>query len=201
MKRQLAYLICTLLCASVSFSQEMAYQSFFSSSQSFTNDGTELYGSNLELKKHKKVGVGIALGGVNGSIGANAELNLDPMTALVIGVGTGPSYGTFNLQGKLNFEAYYLSPFIKMGYSRWFSSGNLPSQADNSDVLRQIYSVADLRAGKFDASFLISSLGAEYNQLEGELAGLNFYGEVTMMADTRSYKLIPAGSVGLTYFY
>lgn len=201
MKRQLIYLICILLYSSLGFSQEMAYQSFFSSSQSFDTDGTELYNSNLQLKKHKKVGVGIALGGVNGSFGANAELNLDPMTALVIGVGTGPSYGTFNLQGKLNFEAYYLSPFIKMGYSRWFSSGSLPSQADSSDVLRQVYTAAELRAGKFDASFLTSSIGAEYNQLEGELAGLNFYGEVTMMADTRSYKLIPAGSVGLTYFY
>lgn len=201
MKKQLTYLICILLYSSVSFSQEMTYQSFFSSSQSFNSDGTELYSSNLELKKHKKVGVGLALGGVNGSIGANAELNLDPMTALIVGVGTGPSYGTFNLQGKLNFEAYYLSPFIKMGYSRWFSSGNLPSQADSSDILRQVYSAAELRAGKFDSSFLTASLGAEYNQLEGELAGFNFYGEVTMMADTRSYKLIPAGSVGLTYFY
>lgn len=201
MKLQKIYLICILLYSSLSFSQEMAYQSFFSSSQSFNSDGTELYNSNLQLKKHKKVGVGIALGGVNGSFGANAELNLDPMTALVIGVGTGPSYGTFNLQGKLNFEAYYLSPFIKMGYSRWFNSGNLPSQADSSDVLRQVYSAAELRAGKFDASFLTSSIGAEYNQLEGELSGLNFYGEVTLMADTRNYKLIPAGSVGLTYFY
>jgi hypothetical protein len=201
MKRQLIYLFCILLYSPLGFSQEMAYQSFFSSSQNFNNSGTELYISNLELKKHKKVGVGLAFGGVNGSLGANAELNLDPMTALVVGVGTGPSYGTFNLQGKLNFEAYYLSPYIKMGYSRWFSSGNLPSQADGSDILRQVYTVAELRAGKFDASFLTSSVGAEYNQLEGELAGLNFYGELTMMADTKSYKLIPAGSVGITYFY
>jgi hypothetical protein len=200
-KRQLVYLISILICSSAAFSQEMAYQSFFSSSQSFDSDGTELYRSNLELKKHKKVGLGIAFGGVNGNIGANAELNLDPMTALVIGMGTGPSYGTFNLQAKLNFEAYYLSPFIKMGYSRWFSSGSLPSQAGNSDILRQVYTDAELRAGKFDAGFLVSSLGAEYNQLEGELSGLNFYGEVTMMADTKNYKLIPAGSVGLTYFY
>ena len=180
---------------------DIPFESFFTSSIKLDSDGTELYETNWELKKHKKVGIGAAIGGVNGTYGINAELNLDPMSALVIGFGTGPSYGTFNLQGKMNFEAYYLSPFLKMGYSRWFNSGRVPSSATSSDVLSQIYSAKDLRAGKFDAGFLVASVGAEYNQLEGELSGVNFYGELTMMLETASVKMVPAGAVGLTYFY
>ena len=180
---------------------DIPFESFFTSSIKLDSDGTELYETNWELKKHKKVGIGAAIGGVNGAYGINAELNLDPMSALVIGFGTGPSYGTFNLQGKMNFEAYYLSPFLKMGYSRWFNSGRVPSSATSSDVLSQIYSAKDLRAGKFDAGFLVASVGAEYNQLEGELSGVNFYGELTMMLETASVKMVPAGAVGLTYFY
>lgn len=181
--------------------QETAYSSFFSKSQQFDQTGTELYSTNLEMKAHKKFGAGLALGGALGQLGALAELNLDPNRALLIGMGTGPGYGTFTLQGKYNFEALYISPYVKAGYSKWFSAGKVPSDATGSDVLRQIYSQADLKAGRFDANFVLGSFGAEYNQLEGELAGVNFFGEMTLMSELQTARLVPTGSVGITYFY
>jgi hypothetical protein len=199
--RILFFLISLHSFASQAEQSGLPFESFFRSSMKIDADGTEIYETNWDLKKHKKVGIGAAIGGVSGAYGINAELNLDPMSALVIGIGTGPSYGTFNLQGKVNFESYYLSPFLKMGYSRWFNSGRVPSTATSSGILTQIYSSKDLRAGKFDAGFLVASVGAEYNQLEGELSGVNFYGEMTMLLETTSLKMVPAGAVGVTYYY
>ena len=103
--------------------------------------------------------------------------------------------------GKYNFEALYVSPYFKGGYSKWFSAGKIPSDATSSDVLRQIYSQNDLQGGRFDANFLVGSIGAEYNQLEGEWAGVNFFGEVSLLAELRTARLVPTGSVGLTFFY
>lgn len=181
--------------------QETSSSSFFSKKQQFDQTGVELYSSNLDMKANKKLGAGLALGGALGQFGALAELNLDPSRALLIGMGTGPGYGTFTLQGKYNFEALYISPYVKVGYSKWFSAGKVPSDATGSDVLRQIYSQADLKAGRFDANFVLGSFGAEYNQLEGELAGVNFFGEMTLMSELQTARLVPTGSVGITYFY
>ncbi|MEQ1722633.1 MAG: hypothetical protein ABL930_05620 [Pseudobdellovibrio sp.] len=176
-------------------------ESFFSKNQKFDNEGVELYSSNLELKKHKKFGVGLSLGGSSGQLGLSGELNLDPENALVIGLGTGPSYGTFNLLYKYNYEAKYISPYAKFGYSKWFKASNNSTSAQTSDVLKSIYSDKDLKAGNFDADFFVSGLGAEYNQLEGQLSGVNFYGEVVLLTEIKSAKMVPTGAVGLIYFY
>ena len=176
-------------------------ESFFSKDQKFDNDGVELYASNLDLKRHKKIGLGVSLGGASGALGLNSELNLDPENALVIGLGAGPNYGSFNLLYKRNFEGLYLSPYAKVGYSKWFSASNNTSSAGSSDILRRIFSERDLKTGKFDADLLITSFGVEYNQLEGELSGINFYGEAVMMTEIKSAKMLPSGAVGITYFY
>jgi hypothetical protein len=199
MKRIIVALLVSV-CSFSALAQE-SNESFFAKSQKFDTDGTEIYSSNRELKRHKKFGSAIQMGGASGVLGINAELNLDSIATLVVGMGTGPRYGTFNIQGKYNFEALYLSPFVKAGYSRWFNAGVVNSTPTNSDILRQIYSEKDLRAGKFDANFAVASIGAEYNQLEGELSGVNFYGEVTMMVEVQKVKLLPAGAIGLIYFY
>lgn len=180
--------------------QTTTNESIFIKKQKFDTDGTELYSSNLDLKGHKKFGFGTSVGGAAGMFGLNAELNLEPENTLVIGLGTGPSYGTFNILWKNNVEARYLSPYTKVGYSKWFSAGGSGSAAD-SGVLRQIFSEQDLRAGKFGADFFVASIGAEYNQLEGELSGVNFYGELVMLTEVRTARLVPSGAVGITYFY
>lgn len=176
-------------------------QSFFSKNQKFDKDGVEFYNSNIELKRHKKFGLGVSIGGANGAVGLNSELNLDPENALVIGMGIGPSYGSFNLLYKRNLENMYLSPYGKLGYSKWFNSSSNTVSAKDSDILRRIFSENDLKTGQFDADFLVSSVGAEYNQLEGELSGVNFYGELVLMTEVKKSKVIPSGAVGIVYFY
>lgn len=200
-------LIVTLLISSPSlFAQSSAGEttssaSFFSKNQRFDHEGIELYSSNLELKQHKKFGLGVSLGGANGAIGLNSELNLDPERALVIGLGAGPNYGTFNLLYKRNFEGGYLSPYGKLGYSKWFSASNNTTSAKDSDLLKRFFSEKDLVTGRFDTDFLIASGGVEYNQLEGELSGVNFFGEAVLMTEIKSAKMLLSGAIGIIYFY
>jgi hypothetical protein len=197
-------LIAVMFLVSISVSAQSltsTNESFFSKNQKFDNEGVELYMSNLELKQHKKLGFGVSLGGSTGQLGINGELNLDPENALVIGLGTGPSYGSFSLSYKNNIEAKYLSPYAKFGYSKWFKASNNSTSVQTSDVLKSIYSDKDLKAGNFDADFFVAGFGAEYNQLEGPLSGVNFYGEIVLLTEMKSAKLVPTGAVGLTYFY
>ena len=194
-----------LLSSSYSLAQYNQYgssnESFFAKNQKFDGEGIELYDSNLDMKRHKRFGLGVSLGGANGVLGLNTEFNLDPENALVIGLGTGPSYGSISLLWKSNYESRYISPYTKLGYSKWFSSSGVSGGAMDSDVLRRVYSEKDLKAGRFDADFLIGAVGAEYNQLEGEMAGVNFYGEFVMMTEVKTATFIPSGAVGMIYFY
>lgn len=175
--------------------------SFFSKKQKFDGEGVELYDSNLDMKRHKRFGLGVSLGGANGVVGFNTEFNLDPENALGLGLGTGPGYGSINMLWKYNFESRYLSPYTKVGYSKWFRSGGITGGATDSEVLRRVYSDQDLRAGRFDADFLVTGIGAEYNQLEGEMAGVNFYGEMMLMSELKSARVVPTGAIGMIYFY
>lgn len=176
-------------------------QSFFSKKQKFDTEGIELYQTNWEMKKYKKIGFGVSLGGSGGVVGLSTEINLNPDGALVVGLGTGPSYGTFNLLWKQSYEAKYLSPFLKGGYSKWFNSSKGSLVSDNSGVLKQIYTDKEIAAGQFDADFLVGAVGVEYNQLEGELAGVNFYGELVLMTEVKKTVMVPSGAVGIIYFY
>lgn len=194
-------MIAVLMVSAPSLAEIDSNESFFSKNQKFDKTGTELYASNLDLKRHKKFGLGVSVGGSNGVIGINSELNLDPENALVVGLGAGPSYSSFNILYKRNLEARYLSPYGKLGYTKWLSSSGNSLLAKDSDVLRRIFSEKDLKSGKFEADFLVSSAGVEYNQLEGELAGVNFYAEVVLMTELNRATLIPSGAVGITYFY
>ena len=173
--------------------------SVFTKKQQMDTEGIELYSSNTEMKSFKKMGLGLMLGSATGILGLNAEFNLDSNEALVIGLGTGPSYGTFSVGWKHNFDAQYLSPYTKFGYSKWFSStGN---SATDSDVLKRIFSDNELRSGRFGADFLMGGIGIEYNQLEGDMAGINFFGEMIMLAEITKSTFVPTGGVGIIYYY
>lgn len=191
----------TFLFSALAIAQSDSNESFFSKSQRFDKNGTELYSSNLDLKRHKKFGLGVSVGGSNGVLGFNSELNLDPENALVLGLGAGPSYSSFSFLFKRNLEARYLSPYGKLGYAKWLSASGNTLLAKDSDVLRRIFSEKDLKSGKFEADFLVTSAGAEYNQLEGELSGVNFYAEMVLMTELNRATIIPSGAVGITYFY
>ncbi len=199
------FCVCSLTYAQSSLSgaarNSSPSQSIFNKYQNFASDGVELYGSNLEMKSYKKFGIGLITGGATGLLGLNTEINLDSSEAVVIGLGTGPSYNSFNLGWKHNFIGNYLSPYTKVGYSKWFNSSGSSSSAGDSDILKRVLSRDEIKNNRFSADFFVASAGLEYNQLEGELSGVNFFGELVMLAELQKSTVIPAGAVGIIYYY
>lgn len=176
--------------------------SIFSKNQKFDHEGVELYNNNLDMKSMKKIGAGLAAMGMMGTIGLNVEYNFQPEDTLFFGLGTGKGFNTFNFGYKKNFEGYYMSPYTKVGLTRWSSSSNSGGgSASGSDVLRQVLSDDEIRDNRFYVNFLAGGAGLEYNQLEGDLSGINLFGELLVLADISDFKLVPTASIGITYFY
>lgn len=193
------------LTTAVSFAQssetEGSNQSVFSRSQKFDNEGVELYDSNYELKNYKKLGLGVSTGGLTGGFGFNLEVNLKPTDALGFGIGMGKAYNTFHIAWKHNYESNYLSPYTKVGYANWFNANSPDGDASGSDILKRVLSEKQIHENKFSANFIAGGMGLEYNQIEGELSGVNFYGELMVLGELNSSVYLPTAGVGLTYFY
>lgn len=173
----------------------------FSRTQKFDHEGVELYNSNLDLKEHKHLGLGVMIGGAAGMVGINGEMNIEPSEAAVVGMGFGSGYSSFNVAWKHNFIGNYISPYTKVGYSKWFNTSGTTNAASNSDILKRVLTEQEIKDNRFSADFLTGSLGLEYNQLEGELSGVNLFGEVAMLSEINKSTYIPTGAVGIIYFY
>lgn len=195
--------VLALFFVKASFAVESsAGASVFSKNQKFDHEGVELYDSNLDMKSMKRLGAGFVAGGLTGLAGINIEYNLRPEDVAYFGLGTGTGFNSFNFGYKRNFEGYYMSPYTKVGFSRWSNSANGSSgSAKKSDILRQVLSDNDINENSYAVNFLTGSAGLEYNQLEGNLSGVNLFGELQAMYEFSSAKLIPTGAVGITYFY
>ena len=191
----------TFLTSAAFAQSETTNQSVFSKSQKFDNEGVELYDSNYELKTYKKIGLGLSTGGMTGGLGFNLEVNLQPEDALAFGIGAGKAYNSFHIAWKHNYEAAYLSPYTKVGYANWFNSNSKSESASSNDILDRVLSENQIKENKFSANFLAAGMGLEYNQLEGELAGVNFFGELMVMGELNSSIYLPTAGLGLTYFY
>lgn len=160
---------------------------------------TSSYDTNLKLRKDRKLGVGAGIGGSLGGFGGIIELNIEDENAAVASFGSGSGYQTFGLAWKRSFEGEYFTPYTIAGYSHWWSSGN-NRQANRSSVLKNFLSDQD-RAGNFGLDLLIGSVGMQYNQLSGELAGSSFYIEFGGLLDLSDTKLLPTGSIGALYYF
>ena len=176
-------------------------ESFFSKNQKFDHEGVELYDSNIDMKEYKKIGVGFSSGGMTGLFGLNLEINIVPQDSAVVGLGKGEAYGTFHFAWKRNYEGQYLSPYTKVGYSRWFNTNSDAGAANESNILKNVLTESEIRTNEFSADFIAAAAGLEYNQLEGELSGVNFYGELILMSEITKGIYLPTAGVGLTYFY
>jgi hypothetical protein len=186
---------------SLAQTNQPANTSIFAKNQIIDKEGIEIYSTNLEMKAHKKIGVGVSTGGMIGGFGINGEFNLEPQNALFVGFGRGEAYNSFNLGWKYNFESEYLSLYTKVGYSKWFNNTNGANSATSNDILKRVLTDSEVRENKFSTDFFAGGAGLEYNQLEGELSGVNFFGEILIMSEIKRSIYLPTASVGVTYFY
>jgi len=175
--------------------------SVFDLKKQIDSEGIEIYETNTQMRNFKKFGVGAQVGGVAGTFGVNGELNLENLNTLIVGIGMGQSYNTFNVRWKKSLESQYLSPFATAGYSKWYNSGDSSKTYNESEILKRVLTEDEKREGRFGADFLVGSLGLEYNQLEGEMSGVTFYGELVLLMEAKRASVVPTGSVGISYLF
>tara|TARA_B110001454_G_scaffold219198_1_gene251619 strand:+ start:199192 stop:199833 length:642 start_codon:yes stop_codon:yes gene_type:complete len=158
------------------------------------------YNSNWEMRDHRKLGAGIGLAGIFGQIGGVADINFDAQNAAQVGFGNGYGFNTFFAGWKTSFESQFVSPYITVGYSRWYNSDNTDLRG-NSYILDQVLSKNDLRNGKIGVDFLLANLGIQYNQLDTEWIGNSLFLEFNFLYSTSSGTLLPAASAGSIYYF
>lgn len=159
------------------------------------------YSSNLKLRDEKKVGAGISAGGQLGTAAFNMEFNFEDADGVIAGFGAGPGYNTIGLGWKHSFEGKFLNPYTSMAYSRWYNSRGVSSDFKHSSILDMVLTDKEKREGKFATDFANASVGLQYNQLRGDLAGLSVFAELTAMYEMNRDMLIPNGGIGALYFF
>jgi hypothetical protein len=158
------------------------------------------YNSNWEMREHRKLGAGVGMAGIFGQIGGVADINFDAQNAAHVGFGTGRSFSTFFMAWKNSFESKYVSPYITVGYSRWYNSDNSDLRG-NSYILDQVLSSDELSKGKIGVDFLMANVGVQFNQLDSDWIGNSFFLEFDFLYSTSRSTLIPAASVGSIYYF
>ncbi len=184
------------LIASFALAQENSGDGFIGKTQGSTSD----YESNYKLRQDRKVGAGVGIGGALGGMGGLIELNIEDENATLVGFGMGSGYQTMSLAWKKSFEGEYFTPYTTAGYSRWWDSGS-KSQANRSSLLKNFLSDSEKQKSKFGLDLVTGSVGMQYNQLSGELAGSSFYIELGGLLSFKKTQLIPTGSVGAFYYF
>jgi hypothetical protein len=76
-----------------------------------------------ELKMDKRVGLGISAGGPLALMGMEMDVNVAEDFSLTGGLGTGFDYNTIELKGRYFLTGKKVSPYIGMGFARWWTGG------------------------------------------------------------------------------
>lgn len=175
--------------------------SIFVLKKNVDEDGVEYYENNAHLRTFKRFGMGATVGGVAGVLGIQAEFNLDPLNSAIAGIGMGPGYNSFNFRFKRSLEANYLAPYGTVGYSKWYNTSTNSTSYRDSDVLNRVLTDSEKSEGKFGADFITAAIGLEYTQLEGQMSGTTFFGEIVLMDEIKRSVLVPTGTVGVSYLF
>lgn len=157
------------------------------------------YSSNLSLREDRRVGVGTQIGGSAGLIGVHLELNVENQDGVLTGFGFGDGFSTFTIAWKHSFEGLYFTPYTTLGWSRWFSSSG--QGGPDSYMLNATLSREERSSGQFGIDYIVGSVGAQYNQLDGQFAGSSLFAGVDLFFAPAKGRLMPSAAVGTTYFF
>ncbi|MES3037877.1 MAG: hypothetical protein V4736_08225 [Bdellovibrionota bacterium] len=155
------------------------------------------YSSTYEMKESLKVGIGPVFGGAYGKWGVKLDLNIEEDDGVVTGVGGSDSYNSFNIGWKHDFDGTFTHIYSVLGYAHLFGGDRAPS---NNEYLIEQLNGPDA-GGNISEGLSVLGLGFQYNELGPELTGLSLFVEGNILHAWKSSKLIPTGTVGMTYFF
>jgi hypothetical protein len=166
----------------------------------FKVDENNHYADNLALRDARKIGLGLATGGTLGTYGMNLEINFEDINSAIAGFGAGAGFNTFHVAWKYSFLGDTIAPYASAGYSRWYNSSG-SGNFKNSALLDRVLTDQQKSEGRFAADFLTGSVGLQYTQLNGSMAGTLLFAELVLMDEVNRGILVPTGSVGVGYYF
>lgn len=162
------------------------------------------FSSFYEMRRFKRVGIGLALAGINGLYGTNIELNFTPQTSLVTGFGGGSNFQSFSFAWKNSFYGQYIVPYTMVGYARWYTfgkKGETITETNPSYLAQQFLDDEQKKEGQFSKDFLAPTFGLQYVQLAGPWIGTSVFAEIALLMDLSSFASVPTGEIGFRYYF
>jgi len=158
------------------------------------------------LRKDRTISVGPVFGGPAGLVGLQGEFNVQPEISILAGFGGGVGFRSISFQVKRVFEGTYVLPYVAGGYSRWYSSGggveSGPVDQTNPEFLRNAFlSQKSKESGNFGEDLIFPTVGLQYLQLNGVLAGFSVFAEVSALVDLNRLVMAPTGALGSIYYF
>ncbi|OQW51868.1 MAG: hypothetical protein A4S09_09370 [Proteobacteria bacterium SG_bin7] len=160
--------------------------------------------SGDEFRTIRRVGIGSSIGGTHGVAGINLDLNFTEETTFGLGYGFGSPFKAFSMYIRRYMGTKAFSPYFAGGYSRWTHDGgpDEPVTSSTPNILFDRFLTDEQKkAGKFQKNFLYPALGIQYNQFDGEWAGLAFALEIDFLVDVENLKSGTTGGINCTYFF
>ena len=158
--------------------------------------------SALDLHRKKKVGVGLAFGGVAGTVAPNIQMNFALDVGVQLGYGLGKGYNSFFLNVKQLLGTGSFAPYYGLGYAKWTGTGkDLTGGSSPSALSEKFLTFTEKQTGEFSENFIFPSLGVQLYKMGGSWAGSSIYLELVYMMDIEDFVSAPTGSLGYTRFF
>lgn len=156
-----------------------------------------------DLRKVRRVGVGVSGAGPLGLGGVHFELNFTPRSGMLLGFGGGPGFQAYTFQYKSILAGEWLLPYMSAGFSRWMNfSQKGPIEDTTPGILAERFmSDEDKARGRIDEYLLYPGFGLQYVQLSGRWAGFSIFSEVIVLIDLVDFVAAPTGTLGMSYYF
>ncbi len=162
-----------------------------------------VYVSAAEMRTQRRMGIGAMVAGTAGLLGLRVELNFSPENSVIVGFGGGPGYSSANFQWKRQFDGRFFSPYIGIGYARWYNSSDSQSlsKATPSILSTKFLNEEEKRTGKFEVDLLTPAVGVVYHMLSGPQVGVGYFGEIVFLTDFEKPQPSPTAGLGAVYYF
>jgi hypothetical protein len=160
--------------------------------------------SGSELRRIRRVGIGLSAAGPLGAGGINMELNFSHDAGIMLGFGgAAPGIQTFEVKYKSILAGEWMLPYFTVGYAHWGNYGtNGPiTETYPSYLGDKLLTASQKASGQVQENLVYPGFGLQFFQLSGPLAGHSLYIEGNLLLDIGQFVAVPTASIGYLYYF
>lgn len=120
-----------------------------------------------QLKMSRRFGVGVSAGGSLAVFGVEADVNITENFALSTGLGSGIDYSTFMVKGRWFLMGEWVSPYVGLSLSRWWTNGTTETRIGPSILANRFLAGTTDYSQGFNVWLMSPSLGVQFMHPKG----------------------------------